>query len=252
MQYTVKQMSTMSGVTPRTIRYYDQIGLLQPAAISKAGYRLYTQKEVNLLQQILFFRALGVDLSQIHSIVNSKTFDPYLALQSHRVELLKQKEKLDQLIYNVDKSIASLKGENTMTNEEKFEGLKQELVAQNEKKYGKEIREKYGKETIEASNKHFSNLSKEQFEQMETLGKEILQLLKESLPMNDPLSEKAQLAAQLHQEWLGFTWPNYSEEAHKGLANMYVQDERFTAYYDNVAGQGAAQLLRDAIHCYLK
>ena len=75
MEYTVKQLAKISGVTPRTLRYYDQIGLLAPDRVEKNGYRMYGQEQVDLLQQILFFRELGVDLETIRSLVYSGDFD---------------------------------------------------------------------------------------------------------------------------------------------------------------------------------
>lgn len=252
MNYSVKQLSDLTGVTPRTIRYYDEFNLLKPNKVTPAGYRVYSQKEIDLLQQILFFRELGLNLTQIKAIVHNKSFNRLKALQNHRLELLKQKAQLEKLLKNVEKSIAAEKGEGNMENKEKFEGFKHELIKQNEEQYGEEIREKYGEDTVNASNEAFANLTKEEFDEMEQLGKEILNTLKSAMQSKDPLSKEAQRCAELHQKWLRFTWPSYSAEAHKGVTQMYVDDPRFTKYYDDYAGTGAAQLLRDAVHAYLQ
>ena len=136
-----------------------------------------------------------------------------------------------------------------MTDKEKFEGFKEKLVKDNEEKYGKEIREKYGVETIERSNKMFQNMTKEQFDNFTLLGNEINSTLLEAFKTGDPSSELSQRVAKMHKDWLSYTWPNYTKEAHGGLAQMYVEDERFTAYYDNNQ-PGLAAFLRDAIFVF--
>ena len=92
-------------------------------------------------------------------------------------------------------------------------------------------------------------MTQEQYAQFEKLGQMVLDTLKEALPTGDPASELAQKTADLHRQWLSFSWDKYSKEAHAGLAQMYVDDERFTAYYDQVQ-PGAAEFLRDAILIY--
>ncbi|MEO3110982.1 TipAS antibiotic-recognition domain-containing protein, partial [Turicibacter sanguinis] len=139
-----------------------------------------------------------------------------------------------------------------MTDKQKFEGLKKQLIEENEQRYGQELREKYGEDVINHSNKQFKNLSKEQYEAMNQLSYEILALLEEAMETNNPESELAQVLAKKHHEWLGYTWPSYSKEAHAGLAQMYVADPRFTAYYDEKIKPGAAQFLCDAILVYTK
>ncbi|HAA08221.1 MAG TPA: MerR family transcriptional regulator, partial [Syntrophomonas sp.] len=116
-------------------------------------------------------------------------------------------------------------------------------------KYGKEIRKKYGDEAVDKSNRKLKGMTQEQYAQFEKLGQMVLDTLKEALPTGDPASELAQKTADLHRQWLSFSWDKYSKEAHAGLAQMYVDDERFTAYYDQVQ-PGAAEFLRDAILIY--
>jgi DNA-binding transcriptional MerR regulator len=148
MEYTVQKLSRLAGVSPRTLRYYDEIGILKPARINSSGYRIYGQREVDLLQQIMFYRELGLELSRINEIISNPSFDMVSALIEHRKELLKKRKQLDLLIKNVDKTIASIEGRIKMSNREKFEGFKQEMIAENERKYGSEIREKYGEESV--------------------------------------------------------------------------------------------------------
>ncbi|WP_078433921.1 MerR family transcriptional regulator [Metabacillus halosaccharovorans] len=249
MEYTIQKLAELAGISTRTLRYYDELGILKPARINSSGYRIYGQYEVNLIQQILFYRELGLQLNQIKDIVTDPAFDFAKALHEHRERLLDKRNQLDQLIANVEKTIAHSEGRMKMTDQEKFEGFKQKALKENEDKYGKEIREKYGEETVKKSNEKFMNMSEVEYEKSVNIEKEMRELLKNAMITGDPASELAQRAAQLHKQWLLFHWPSYSKEAHAGLAQMYVDDERFTAYYDQEQ-PGTAEFLRDAIQIF--
>ena len=139
-----------------------------------------------------------------------------------------------------------------MSNKEKFEGFKKEKLKENEEKYGKEIRNKYGKETVEASNKKFMNLSEEDFNEMQRLESEVFENLLKVSDTGDLDSEEAKKVYENHKNWLCFSWPSYSKEAHAGLAEMYVADERFAKYYNDKAGKEVVEILRDIIVKYTK
>jgi len=249
MEYTVQKLGRMAGVSTRTLRYYDEIGILKPARINSSGYRIYGQEEVDRLQQILFYRELGVSLESIKDIITSPDFDGIKALKEHKAKLLEKRLQLDLLISNVDKTIKLKKGRIEMSDKEKFEGFKKNMLEENEKKYGMEIRKKYGNEAINKSNKKIKNMTEEEYEKITKLSNEIIETLKAAFKTGDPASELAQKAADLHREWLSFYWDSYSKEAHAGIAQMYVNDERFTAYYDKEQ-PGTAAFLRDAILIY--
>jgi DNA-binding transcriptional MerR regulator len=249
MEYTVQKLGSLAGVSTRTLRYYDEIGILKPARISSSGYRIYGEAEVNRLQQILFYRELGVSLDSIKDIVTEPSFDGANALKEHREKLLEKRNQLDTLIANVDKTIASTEGRIKMSNKEKFQGFKKKMIDDNEKKYGKEIREKYGKDTVEKSNAKLMNMTEEQYDEVTKLAEEVRTTLAEAFKNGDPASDIAQKAADLHKKWLTYYWSEYSKEAHAGLAQMYVDDERFTAYYDKEQ-PGTAEFLRDAVFIY--
>ncbi|MDQ0430720.1 DNA-binding transcriptional MerR regulator [Planomicrobium stackebrandtii] len=249
MEYTIQKLGNLTGISTRTLRYYDEIDLLKPARKSSAGYRIYSQQEVDKLQHILFYRELGLELEQIKTIVNDSDFDYAEALEEHRKKLIAKRMQLDLLITNVEKTISAKKGESTMADKEKFEGFKQKLVDDNEQQYGSEIRSEYGDELVDQSNAKMLNMSEEQYQEFTRLEQRVLASLADAVKTGDPSSDAAQQTADLHRQWLGFTWPSYSKEAHKGLAEMYVADERFAAYYDK-AHPGAAQFLRDAIVIY--
>lgn len=249
MEYTIQKLARLAGVSTRTLRYYDEIEILKPARINSSGYRIYGQAEVDRLQQILFYRELGLPLEQIKAIVTSPAFNSVLALQEHREQLLDRRRKLDILISNVDKTIATHEGRISMTDQEKFEGFKQKLIDDNEQKYGKEIRDKYGDAKVEQFNEKLRGMSQEQYEEASRLAEKVHRALAEAYKTGDPASEMAQQAAELHKQWLCYYWSEYSKEAHAGLAQMYVDDERFTAYYDGDQ-PGTARFLRDAILIY--
>ena len=249
MEYTVQELAKLAGVSTRTLRYYDEIDILKPARFNSSGYRIYGQKEVDKLQQIMFYRELGVSLSQIKEIITHPNFDVIQALKRHREELLEKRQQIDLLISNVEKTIAEKEGKIVMTDKEKFEGFKKKLVEENEKKYGKEVREKYGEDALEKANQKVLSMSQEQYEELERLTKEVLNTLDAAFKTGDPAGELAQKAADLHRQWLSFYWDDYSKEAHAGLAQMYVDDPRFRAYYDRKQ-PGTAEFFRDAILIY--
>jgi DNA-binding transcriptional MerR regulator len=249
MEYSVDKLAKLSGVSARTLRYYDQLGLLVPKRISSNGYRVYGGEEIGRLQQILFYRELGVPLEEIGRILTAKDFDAAAALQNHLQALLVRRERIDALICNVEKTLKSMKGDMVMTDKEKFDGFKQKLVDENEATYGKEIREKYGEEAVERSNTKLLGTSRAQYAQLEELSREVNETLKAAFEQGDPAGELAQKACELHKRWLLYYWDQYSKEAHMGLGEMYVSDPRFTAYYDQIA-PGLAVFLRDALRVY--
>ena len=249
MEYTINKLAKLAGISTRTLRYYDEINLLAPSRQSSNGYRIYGQKEIDKLQHILFYRELGLPLEEIKQIVTDADFNITEALHAHLSALLAKRNQLDTLITNVQKTILSTKGEVKMNNKEKFNGFTQQLIDDNEAKYGEEIREKYSNDMIDASNAKIKGMTKEDYTKIETLATEVNEALRIAFEQGDPASELAQTACKLHKEWLCYFWDSYTKEAHIGVAQMYVDDPRFTAYYDKIA-VGCAKFLRDAILIY--
>lgn len=249
MDYTISALAKLAGVTTRTLRYYDEIGLLSPKCVSESGYRIYGTKEVDTLQQILFYREMGVSLEDISKMMTAPTFKRLEALETHLAALLKKRGQINAMIENVQKTIASEKGETTMTDEEKFEGLKEKMIQENEEKFGEEARSLYGDESVDASNAKFKGMTQEQYKHMQSLSEEVNNALKAALQTKDPAGELAQKACALHKQWLMCTWEKYSRQAHKGLAQMYVDDPRFAVYYEKI-GPGCAEFLRDSINIF--
>jgi DNA-binding transcriptional MerR regulator len=252
VEYTVQKLARLAGVSPRTLRFYDQSGLLKPARINSSGYRIYGQAEVSRLQQILFYRELGMGLEEIGRTLDSKDFQHLAALQEHLKALLERQAQTARLIETVRKTIEHEKGGKPMTDAERFEGFKEKLIQENEEKYGKEIREKYGEDTVAASNARMMKLSLEDYGKMQELGAELHRKLEAAVKAgDDPAGDVGREVTGMHREWLGYTWGHYSPEAHRGLGDMYLADERFTAHYDNAVA-GCAKFLRDAIHAWAK
>lgn len=251
MIYKINELATLSGVSTRTLRYYHEIGLLIPETIDTNGYRLYGSKQVDQLQEILFYRELGISLIEIKRILIAPNYNRLEVLDYHLSALIEKKEQIEILIKNVTKTIHSVKEGTLMSNKEKFEGFKQEIINKNESKYGKELREKYGNEVIDESNQKLKGMNEKQWEDALELSQLIDVTLYEAFIQGDPSSEIAQQACDLHRQWICMYWKNntYTKEAHKALAQMYVEDERFTQYYDRIA-TGCTKFLRDAIFIY--
>src|SRR4030095_10980771 len=123
MAYTVKQLAVMSGVTVRTLHFYDEMALLKPAYSKANGYRIYEEPQLLMLQQILFYRELGFELKRIKGILGQRKFQKVAALKSHRQVLEKTVTRTRTLIQTIDKTIRHLKGTKKMKSEELFTGF---------------------------------------------------------------------------------------------------------------------------------
>lgn len=252
MEYTIKSLADLAGVTPRTLRWYHRQGLLKPCRTTEAGYRLYGPREVDRLQDILFYRELGLELAAIRQILDDPAFDRLAALQSHLAELEERRARLEGLILTVRKTIDETKGGDRMSDKEKFEAFKRRAVEANEARYGTEIRKKYGDGTVDRANARVLALTEEEYQTWKALGEEIKTALTRAVRAGEtPAGEEGQRIAALHRRWLSYSWEAYTPQAHAGLGQLYTADERFTAYYDGET-PGCAAFLRDAIAAYTK
>jgi DNA-binding transcriptional MerR regulator len=236
----VKEVADLVGISVRTLHYYDEIGLLTPEETTESGYRLYSDKNLEMLQQILFFKELGFPLKKIKEIINSPSFDQHEALVLQRKMLLEKRRRLDKMIATIDKTIQHMRGEIQMTNKERFEGFD---FSHNP--YEKEARERWGNEAVDKANAKLGNMSKEEQEAMTKEMNSIYQKLA-SLRHGSPESEEAQAAIKGWYDFLNNHFGCYSLEAFKGLGQMYVDDERFTKNIDQF-GEGLAKFMRDAM-----
>src|SRR6266436_3831407 len=137
MAYTVKQVAAMSGVSVRTLHFYDETGLLKPAYYGANGYRFYEEPQLLTLQQILFYRELGFELKQIQRILGRADFEKIAALQSHRKVLEKDLVRTRSLIETIDKTIQHLQGTKNMKTNEMFAGFS---VAAGNDRFGEQIK----------------------------------------------------------------------------------------------------------------
>lgn len=238
----VKEVADLTGISVRTLHYYDEIGLLKPEATTAAGYREYSEKNLATLQQILFFRELGFPLQKIKEIITNPSFDRQKALEVQHKMLLKKRSQLDRIIKTIEKTIQHEKGEIKMSNKDRFAGFD---FSHNP--YEKEARELWGDATVDEANARLAALSKSEQEKFAERFKEIYENLAKvrHLPAD---SEEAQAAIE---EWYLFLnrIGDYSLEAFKNLGEMYVNDQRFTENIDKF-GEGLARFMREAMAVY--
>lgn len=161
MPYKVKEVADLVGVSVRTLHYYDEVGLLSPESITTAGYRLYTDRELERLQQILFFKEIGFPLQEIKTILDSPGFDRKRALIAHRELLAEKKKRLKDLINTVDKTIEAIKGGVEMNKKDMFEGFDMAAIQAHQQKHYAEARQKYGDAVMDAIEKRVNTYSKE-------------------------------------------------------------------------------------------
>lgn len=247
MEYGIRELSELAGVSARTLRYYDEIDLLKPLYVNEAGYRFYGDRELELLQQILFYRERGFDLKRIRKIIYEDDFYIVTALREHLLELENQRKHMDALIWTVRQTILSMRGECEMSDKEKFAAFKENVIKENEESYGAEVRKKYGLDALDGANQKIRNMSEADWRRFKSLENEIHSRLTEGVRSGMlPESDAAREIVIMHRQWLEMTWKQYSPQAHKGMAQTYVADSRFREYYDSEAA-GCAELLKAAI-----
>jgi len=245
MAYTVKKLAGMSGVSVRTLHFYDEVGLLKPAYIGANGYRFYEEAQLLMLQQILFYRELGFELKQIKRILSRPNFDKVMALESHRKVLRKTLAHTRKLIVTIDKTIAHLKGTKKMKSQELFVGFDPEQQAKHEQylidRYGEGM-----KEGIAQSKQRVKNWTKADWEKSGAAFAEIcndlVALMGRQLPAD---SRKAQAVIRRHYEWLKQFWTP-TRESYAGHSQMMVDSELRKAYeaYDPGLPEFAAAAMK--------
>jgi DNA-binding transcriptional MerR regulator len=236
----VKEVADLAGISVRTLHHYDEIGLLVPDGVTEAGYRIYSERNLEMLQQILFFRELGFPLKWM--IVTDPNFDRLAALELHRSMLLERRKRLDTMLATLEKTIRHMRGEIEMTVQERFEGFD---FSKNP--YEEEARKRWGDEAVDRSNAKLRALSAQEVAALQDEMYAIYRKLA-ALRHTAPDSEKAQAAIG---EWYNLLqkFGSYSPEAFRNLGRMYVDDERFTRNIDKF-GEGLAAFMRDAMAVY--
>jgi MerR family transcriptional regulator, multidrug-efflux activator len=244
MAYTVKAVAEMASVTIRTLHYYDHIGLLRPASVTPAGYRLYTQADLERLQQILFFRELGLALDEIRVIVDSPSFNRKQALASHRELLVDKQRRLAKLVELVDRTIESMERGKKMGERDMFEGFDQKQLEE----WREEARQKWGSQQVDESWRRASTYTKEDWAAIQRESKEINEALA-ALMDRDPSDPEVQTVIERHFRQIDERFYKVTPEVYRGLGELYVSDARFTANYDRVK-PGLAHFMKEAMRVY--
>jgi DNA-binding transcriptional MerR regulator len=237
--YDIGRVAKMSGVTSRTLRHYDDIDLLTPAWTGPDGRRRYRQPELLRLQHILVLRQLGTSLDRIATIVNSDDPATTIALlRDHLAGLTAERERYARLAATVARTIDSLEKGKPMTADHIFDGFDQQ-------QYEPEARERWGDDAVDRSNATWERLGDDGKKQHMRIDREIVEALGAAVRVGFTAdSAEVQEIAAKHFAWVSQIWTP-DAEAYRSLTQMYVDDDRFKAHYDDVA-PGAAELLRDA------
>jgi DNA-binding transcriptional MerR regulator len=250
MSYTVNKLAKLSGVSSRTLRFYDEIGLLKPAFYSENQYRYYEEEQLLMLQQILFFRELDVPLEEIKRILNRPDFVIVDALRGQRAQLQARKRRLERLTKTIDTTIKHMNEKNEMHSQmedgELYDAFKDPDVAQ----YQDEVKERWGNtDAYKQSMERVSKMTKKDMDELKKKSNEFMNKLGEVMASGAAVDsdEMQTLVAAAYKGIQVFY--DCSIEMFRGLGEMYVQDPRFTKTYDSVR-PGLAVYYRDAIRVF--
>jgi DNA-binding transcriptional MerR regulator len=244
MALTVSQVSRLSHVSVRTLHHYDEIGLLRPSARSEAGYRLYSSRDVERLQQILFYRELELPLDEIQKILSDPGFDVLSALYTQRQLLEEKIMRLSAILGAVKQNIHQREGDNPMSEKDMFEVFGDFKPEQHEE----EVKERWGDtDAYKESKRRASRYTKQDWlkikAEAEAVTNQMAALLDKGIPAN---SVEAMSAAEEHRLHISKWFYPCSKEFHKNLGEMYIQDARFTATYEKIRA-GLARYVHDAV-----
>ncbi|MBN2146397.1 MAG: MerR family transcriptional regulator [Anaerolineales bacterium] len=242
--FTVKQLSKLAGITPRTLHYYDQIDLLKPSQVGDNGYRYYAEDALLRLQQIMLYRELDMTLAQIKQIMERPDFNVLSALESHKQQLRKRIAQMERLVVTVDHTILHLKGKTEMSPKQLFEPFNEAQQAD----YEKEAMQMYDPEIVKASNRKWESYSAAEKQRIGDEGNAIYQDILQIMPKG-PASPEAQACVERWRRHMEYFWtPNDAQLL--GLAQGYNSDPRFKANFDKIDPHLAAFML-EAVTVYV-
>jgi DNA-binding transcriptional MerR regulator len=229
MGYTVKKMAGISGVSVRTLHFYDEVNLLKPAYHGANGFRFYEEAQLLTLQQILFYRELGFELKEIKLILGRSDFDKVAALESHRKVLQQNLTRTRKLIVTIDKTIKHLKGTKTMNDQEMFAGFDPEQQAKHEQylidRYGEGM-----KEGIAKSKRRVKNWTKAHWEKSGAafagICQDLVDLMSRQRSSN---SREVQAVIRRHFEWLKQFWTP-TRTSYAGHSQLILDSDLRKAY----------------------
>lgn len=250
--YTVRQLAAVSGVTVRTLHHYDAIGLLSPACLGANGYRYYGREELLRLQQILFYRELGVPLGAIPQLLTLEGTDQISALRQHKQRLEALRERYKILIDTIDHTIAQLQGNKTMADADLYKGFSTEKQAEYEawliERHGEPMRR-----GIEASRTFHAKLSRTELDERGRQLHELEESLADALRRGmDPEAEQVDALVGQHRSWVGRMWGRpCPPAAYAGLADLYLSHPDFVARYERIE-KGFAEYLAGAMKAHAR
>ncbi|WNF21137.1 MerR family transcriptional regulator [Mesobacillus jeotgali] len=246
--YKVKEVAEFTGVSIRTLHHYDRIGLLTPEAVSTAGYRLYSEENLERLQQILVFKEMDLSLHEIKEIIDRPEFNRKENLIKHKKLLIAKKKRLEEMIITVERTIHSIEGGYHMAEKDMFQGFDMKEIKEHQKKYSEEAKERYGKEAVEKVEKKTAGYTADDWGNIQSKTDEIYRRLIAGMDQGPEAPEVQQAVA----DWRQFITDHYYEctlEIYRGLGNLYVDDPRFTKNIDKYQ-LGLAAFFKEAIHVY--
>ncbi len=249
MTYTIGTVAKLAHISVRTLHYYDATGLLSPSSETAAGYRLYDDADLDMLQQVLFFRMLGFPLAVVASIVHDPLFDRRKALQAHREALLERRRQVDALLVAVDRTMQSLNGGTPMDKKEMFDAFDERAFEEYRTKYAAEAKERWG--TMDAyaeSRKRTSKYTKEDWARIKEEWNQI-EAGMAALMDRSPSDPQVQDVVRRKHEYFNRYFYTCPLDVFAGLSEMWVSDARFTATYDKIK-PGLAQFWHDAVQVY--
>lgn len=241
MKYQIGETAEMTGVSIRTLRYYDRIGLLKPAEVSEAGYRYYTEREISLLQQILFYRELEFSLEEIKPLLSAPEAIRMQALKGRRELLIMKREHIDGLIRLAEETIGGKEMTKPRITAENMERVREQ--------YASEIRSKYGSsEEYAESERRYSALTPTDKDRLAAEQDEIFSAFAD-LAGNSPESPEVQELVKRWQEFITANYYRCTAEILAGLGELYISDARFR---DNLNGygDGTAEIMSRGIAVY--
>lgn len=249
VHYLVKEVADIAGISVRALHHYDQIGLLKPESVSPAGYRIYDEKDLEKLQQILFFKELGFSLQQTKDIIENPEFDRKKALITHKELLIEKKKRLENIIASVEHTIESIEGGISMDKEEMFKSFDMTSIEEHRKRYAEETEKKYGntdayKESLQKTSKY----KKEDWARITAEQEEIYMDIIENMAKG-PGAPEVQSAVEELRNYITKNYYSCTIEIFRGLADLYICDERFTKNIDKHK-EGLAKFLSEAMHIY--
>ena len=236
----INEVAKLTGVSARTLQYYDEIGLLIPEKLNN-GYRDYSDENLDKLQKILFYRFLKFKLNEIKELLDGD-IDSLKILEQQRELILKEKEKFEIILHNIEKTIKTYKGEQKMTIEEKFNGFKEEDL----NKYEDQAIEKYGKGTIEESKKRQSGKEDIVAEKFNSVFRSMAEYRKNNIDIEE--KEVQSKIEDLYNYMNKYAF-DCSVEVFSYIGKGYYQNPEFKNNIDKF-GQGVAEYTSKAIEVY--